>query len=67
MPVTMPSRPSSNRPVIARACSNRAVKVVAAIATAAIALGLCMVSNDNVSADIRERRVERHNAQIDSV
>ena len=67
MPVTMPSRPSSNRPAITRAFSNRAVKAVAAIATAAIALGLCMVSNDNVSAAIRERRVERLNAQIESV
>lgn len=53
--------------VIKRTVSGRLVKVAAAIATAAIALGLCMVSNDNVSAAIKERRVERLNAQIESV
>ncbi|WP_236029047.1 hypothetical protein [Bifidobacterium miconisargentati] len=52
---------------IKRTVSGRLVKVAAAIATAAIALGLCMVSNDNVSAAIKERRVERLNAQIESV
>lgn len=35
--------------------------------TAAIAIGLCLFSQDGVSASIKERRVERLNAQIENV
>lgn len=35
--------------------------------TAAIAIGLCLFSQDDVSASIKERRVERLNAQIENV
>ena len=34
------------------------------IPAAAIAIGLCLFSQDDVSASIKERRVERLNAQI---
>ena len=34
------------------------------ISAAAIAIGLCLFSQDDVSASIKERRVERLNAQI---
>lgn len=37
------------------------------ISAAAIAIGLCLFSQDDVSASIKERRVERLNAQIESV
>ena len=37
------------------------------IPAAAIAIGLCLFSQDDVSASIKERRVERLNAQIESV
>lgn len=37
------------------------------ISAAAIAIGLCLFSQDDVSASIKERRVDRLNAQIESV
>lgn len=46
---------------------HRTLKFTAAIVTATIALGLCMVSQDSVSASIKQRRVERLNAQVESI
>lgn len=45
------------------AVRSRVFKISAAAVTAAIAIGLCLFSQDDVSASIKERRVERLNAQ----
>ena len=49
------------------AVRSRVFKISAAAVTAAIAIGLCLFSQDDVSASIKERRVERLNAQIENV
>ena len=49
------------------AVRSRVFKISAAAVTAAIAIGLCLFSQDDVSASIKERRVERLNAQIANV
>ena len=49
------------------AVRSRVFKISAAAATAAIAIGLCLFSQDDVSASIKEHRVERLNAQIEKV
>ena len=41
------------------AVRSRVFKISAAAVTAAIAIGLCLFSQDDVSASIKERRVER--------
>ena len=49
------------------ASKNLAVKIAAAVVTMAVAFGLCLLTQDNVDAAIRERRVERLNARIENV
>lgn len=39
----------------------------AAVVALAIALGVCLVSYDNVDAAIRQNRIERLNARIENV
>ncbi|KAA8819820.1 aryl-sulfate sulfotransferase [Bifidobacterium rousetti] len=49
------------------AMRNLAVRIAAAAVTLAIAVGLCLFTQDNVNAAIKERRVERLNARIENV
>lgn len=49
------------------ATRNLAVRIAAATVTLAIAIGLCLFSQDNVQASIKEHRVERLNARIANV
>ena len=51
-------------PIVTR---TRAIKITAALAAAAIAFGLCMVSRDDVSAAIKQHRIERLNAQVENI
>ncbi|MBT1174928.1 aryl-sulfate sulfotransferase [Bifidobacterium sp. LC6] len=45
----------------------RLFKISAAIITIAIAVGLCLFYRDDVSAAIKQRRVERLNAQVENI
>ncbi|MBT1163860.1 aryl-sulfate sulfotransferase [Bifidobacterium felsineum] len=45
----------------------RIFRIAAAIITIAIALGLCLFYQDDVSAAIKQRRVERLNAQVENI
>ncbi|MCH9274955.1 aryl-sulfate sulfotransferase [Bifidobacterium amazonense] len=44
-----------------------AVRVVAAVVALVVAVGLCLLSYDNVDASIKQHRIERLNAQIANV
>lgn len=46
---------------------HRVRRWTAAVAASAIALGVCLVSYDNVDAAIRQNRIERLNARIENV
>ncbi|WP_101621658.1 aryl-sulfate sulfotransferase [Bifidobacterium parmae] len=49
------------------ASSKTVLKIVAAIVTLAVACGLCLLTQDNVDAAIKEHRVERLNARIENI